>query len=117
MTLRHGDIVLVPFPFTNLRATKRRPALVVSSTSYNSGGRDVIVAAMTSNLANTANSVLVKGRDLVEGKLAADSRVKVDKLATVETGLVRRTVGRLRPGLLSQVYKELLAILPAEARA
>ncbi|HUR60879.1 MAG TPA: type II toxin-antitoxin system PemK/MazF family toxin [Candidatus Thermoplasmatota archaeon] len=116
MKLSHGDVVLVPFPFSNLKAAKNRPALVLSLAEYNASSRDVILAAMTSNLGNAANSVLVQGRDMAEGKLVADSRVKVDKLVTVEKGVIRKRVGRLRPGPLIQVYKELLALLPDEAR-
>lgn len=43
-----GDIVLVPFPFTNQRTTKKRPAVVVSSTAYNTARPDLIVLAITS---------------------------------------------------------------------
>ncbi|MDX2130352.1 MAG: type II toxin-antitoxin system PemK/MazF family toxin [Chloroherpetonaceae bacterium] len=44
-----GDIVLVPFPFTDLSAIKRRPALILSPETYNQSG-DVVIAFITSNL-------------------------------------------------------------------
>ena len=47
---KQWDIVLVPFPFTNLKQTKKRPGLVVSPDQYNSEGSDVIIAFMTSKL-------------------------------------------------------------------
>jgi mRNA interferase MazF len=43
-----GDIVLVPFPFTDQTAAKRRPAIVVSSAAYHRDRRDVILMAVTS---------------------------------------------------------------------
>jgi mRNA interferase MazF len=46
---RRGDIVLVAFIFSDASGTKVRPALVVSSSAYHRGRRDVIVAAITSN--------------------------------------------------------------------
>jgi mRNA interferase MazF len=49
MTFNRWDIVLLPFPFTNLKAVKKRPALVVSPEKYNSGS-DLLVMFMTSNL-------------------------------------------------------------------
>ena len=43
-----GDIVLVPFPFTDQSATKRRPAVVVSTERYNQERPDLIIMAVTS---------------------------------------------------------------------
>jgi mRNA interferase MazF len=45
-----GDIILVPFPFTDQSTTKKRPAVVVSSSEYNQKRPDVILAAVTSKL-------------------------------------------------------------------
>jgi mRNA-degrading endonuclease toxin of MazEF toxin-antitoxin module len=45
-----GDVVLVPFPFTDLSAVKQRPALVLSPDRLNKGRIDVIVAAITSQI-------------------------------------------------------------------
>ena len=42
-----GDIVLVPFPFTDHSATKKRPAVIVSSAAYHRGRRDLIIMAVT----------------------------------------------------------------------
>ena len=49
MTYDRWDIVLLPFPFTNLKTTKKRPALVISPKEYNSGP-DLLVMFVTSNL-------------------------------------------------------------------
>jgi len=45
---KQGDIVLVPVPFTDLSAQKRRPVIVISTNQYNQQNADVIVVAMTS---------------------------------------------------------------------
>jgi len=49
---RRGDIVLVPFPFTDLSSSKRRPALVISPDAFNDQTADLVVAAITSQLTN-----------------------------------------------------------------
>ncbi len=43
-----GDVVLVPFPFTDQTGTKKRPAVIVSSAAYNAARRDVVIMAVTS---------------------------------------------------------------------
>jgi mRNA interferase MazF len=46
----YGDIVLVPFPFTDQSATKKRPAVIVSSDTYNRKRPDIIIMAVTSQM-------------------------------------------------------------------
>jgi mRNA interferase MazF len=46
MSFEFGDVVLVPFPFTNQAASKKRPAVVVSSHAYNTARLDVVVMAI-----------------------------------------------------------------------
>jgi mRNA interferase MazF len=49
-TYRRGDVVLVPFPFTDLSSAKQQPALVVSADAFNLTREDVLVAAITSQV-------------------------------------------------------------------
>jgi mRNA interferase MazF len=50
MPFDFGDVVLVPFPFTSQRASKKRPAVVVSNRTYSADRPDLIVMAVTSQL-------------------------------------------------------------------
>jgi PemK-like, MazF-like toxin of type II toxin-antitoxin system len=45
-----GDVVLVPFPFTDQSGIKRRPAVIVSSAQYQSQRRDPVIMAITSQI-------------------------------------------------------------------
>lgn len=45
-----GDVVLVPFPFTDQSGTKKRPAVIISSSGYNAGRRDLVIMAITSQV-------------------------------------------------------------------
>jgi mRNA interferase MazF len=49
-TYKFGDVVLVPFPFTDQTTTKKRPTIVVSSQDYNSARPDLIVIAVSSQI-------------------------------------------------------------------
>lgn len=42
-----GDVVLVPFPFTNQISAKKRPAVIVSSSAYNRERPDIVLMAIT----------------------------------------------------------------------
>lgn len=103
--LQPGDVVLVPFPYTDLSAAKQRPALVLSNAGFNAGP-DVIVCAMTSNVADSAHSVLVGPQDLESGALKVASRVKVAKVVTLERSVVRKRFGRLNARAFAQVMRE-----------
>jgi mRNA interferase MazF len=58
-----GDIVLVPFPFTDQSATKKRPAVVISSAAYNAERPDLIIMAVTSQIrpTSTIGEVAIQG--------------------------------------------------------
>ena len=50
MAYKRGDVLLVPFPFSDLNATKVRPAIVISGSAYQRSEPDVMLAAITSNV-------------------------------------------------------------------
>ena len=56
--LKQRDIILVPFPFTDLTNSKRRPALIISNNKFNKESGDVIVCAITSNISD--DSILIQ---------------------------------------------------------
>ena len=55
-----GDIILVPFPFTDQTTTKKRPAVIISSITYNTERPDLIIMAVTSQLKPTRSISLTK---------------------------------------------------------
>jgi len=89
-----ADVVLVPFPFTDQTATKKRPAVVVSSEAYHQQGPDIILMAITSQFrpASTVGEIVVQHWQ--SAGLIKPSVLK-PLLATIEKGLVIRTMGKL----------------------
>jgi len=53
MTYKQWDIILIPFPFTNLRGLKKLPALIISPDNFNNNESDLIFAFLTSNISTT----------------------------------------------------------------
>lgn len=90
---RFGDVVLVPFPFTDQSSTKKRPAVVVSSEAYHAERSDLILAAVTSQAASNRFGEVTIGAWQRAG-LLKPSVVK-PVLTTLEPRLVERTLGRL----------------------
>ena len=105
-----GDLVLVPFPFTDQTATKRRPAVVVSSHAYHRERPDLIILAVTSQArpqAALGEAVVTKWK---EAGLLRPSVLK-PVVATIERGLVLRKLGRLADedrAALRKVLEEIL---------
>lgn len=90
-----GDIVLVPFPFTDQSTTKRRPAVVVSSAAYNRERPDLILMAVTSQLRPAAGIGEVTVREWQAAGLLKPSAIKL-VITTAERGLVIKQLGRLK---------------------
>lgn len=88
-----GDIVVVPFPFTDRRATKRRPALVCSSLEFNRTSRHVVLAMITT-ATHTHWPGDVPIRDEATSGLPAPSVVRW-KLFTLDASLILRRAGAL----------------------
>jgi len=89
-----GDVVLVPFPFTDQTGTKRRPAVVVSATGYNISRQDVVIMAITSQV----RTPLGYGEAMVSDWQAAGlikSSVLKPVFTTIDQPLVLRVLGRL----------------------
>jgi mRNA interferase MazF len=93
-TQQFGDLVLVPFPFTDGSAAKQRPAVVVSSAAYNTQRPDLIVMAVTSQFKLSA---VVGEVEIIEWQKAGLLKPSVVKpvIATLEKNLVRKQLGAL----------------------
>ncbi len=105
-----GDIVLVPFPFTDQTTTKKRPAVVVNSDAYNRQRPDIIIMAVTSQMrsADYFGDVIVS--DWKQAGLLKPSVIK-PIFTTVEKGLVLKKLGRIVGEDRSALQKELQTIL------
>jgi mRNA interferase MazF len=89
-----GEVLLVPFPFTDQSGMKKRPAVVISSNAYNASRRDLVIMAITSQV----RQPLGFGEALVtEWQAAGLIKASVLKpvVTTIEQSLVIRTMGSL----------------------
>jgi mRNA interferase MazF len=105
-----GDVVLVPFPFTNQAAAKRRPGVVVSSHAYNRAKPDVVLMAITSQFRPLPNIGEVWiGQWQAAGLLKASAIKPV--FATIEQRLVMRRLGTLAAADQSDLKNAIRAVI------
>jgi mRNA interferase MazF len=88
-----GDVVLVPFPYTDQTGSKKRPAVVVSSAVYHRERSDVILMAVTSQARTLAGVGEIPILEWQESGLLDPSILK-PILLTLERSLVLRKLGR-----------------------
>jgi mRNA interferase MazF len=105
------DIVLVPVPFTDLSAKKRRPVLVLSSNDYNRKSPDILVAAITSNLSTGFHGVIIDPADLDKGVLPVRSLIRADKIYTLSQSIIVKTFGMVSIAKLLEVFTALDSVL------
>lgn len=108
---KFGDVILVPFPFTNQTTSKKRPAVVVNSDIYQSQYADLIIMAITSQnkLMSGVGEVIVT--EWSNAGLVKPSVIK-PVIATIEKGLIIRKLGKLENGdrqVLKNALSEILA--------
>ena len=106
-----GEIVLLDFPYTNLRGSKLRPAIIVGITDINS---DLIVAYVTSEVENyiwSEYAVSINQSNLHEGTIKHDSIIRCDKLITINPDrIARNNVALLKKSKISEVLRKIANI-------
>ena len=111
MPVKQGSIVLVDFSYSNLKETKYRPALVISSSKYNETAIDVVVLRVTSrSRGGVWESEIIKD-DLAEGTINIEpSYVKVDSIYAVEKEIIRKIVAQLKEEKIKEIKTQLLEL-------
>ena len=105
-----GDLLLIPFPFTDLSATKRRPVLALTASDR---WGDFIALPVTSR-PQTEHAVSLTAVNLISGSLPVASWIRTDRIVTLNSSLVVRVIGRVSENAVSAAVAQLIAyIAPA----
>lgn len=99
-----GQVVVVPFPFSNLKSKKRRPALVLAEVS--GPYQEVVLCEITAKASEVA--IQITKSDFEKGELDHPiSYVKPDRLFTAEPTLIKRSVGKLNSSKMKEIMDQL----------
>jgi len=107
-TFVKGEVVVLPFPFSDLTTSKRRPAFVVAPLS----GDDVILCMITSQMSSSdPYAIPITDGDFVTGTLKRDSLVRPARLFTADSNIVEYSAGRLSSDKVDEVIEALITII------
>jgi len=107
MRVQQKEIVLLPYPFSDLEGTKVRPALIVSNNFFNKKSDDCIMIPLTTLIKDEPYSIIITQKDLSSGKLLKPSRIRADKIFTVEKNLIIMKIGIINNKILDKIKLEI----------
>ena len=102
-----GDVVVVPFPFSDLTAAKRRPALVIAELS----GDDLILCQITSNKIMDSYSIELNDNNFESGNLNKTSNIRPNRIFTADKKILLYKVGHLKNEKISETIDKIISIL------
>jgi mRNA interferase MazF len=104
-----GDVVVVPFPFSDLSAAKRRPALVIAALT----GDDVLLCQITSKATADNYALPLTPKDFASGNLRQDSHIRPNRIFTADTNIVLYRAGVIQPDKVHEVIDKIIQIITA----
>lgn len=109
--IRPGSVVAIPFPYSNLKKAKLRPALVLAKIKYG----DLVVCQITSKPYSNNEAIKLEATDIEEGGLPVVSYVRPDKLMTLHKSICLGVSAYISEEFLEAVIKESCKTLQGEA--
>jgi len=101
-----GDIVVIPFPFSDLSGSKNRPTLVLSDLP----GEDIILCQVTSN-GNDPYAIQIDNKSFASGSLPVLSYVRPTRIFTADKNIIVRKAGTINKELHQIIVDRLCEIL------
>ena len=102
-----GDIVVIPFPFSDLSLAKRRPALVIADLS----GDDIILCQITSQNISDKYAITLEGKDFQSGSLKKKSNIRPNRIFTADNHIILYKIGQVKNDKLDEVIKKIIHII------
>ncbi|MCF8095624.1 MAG: type II toxin-antitoxin system PemK/MazF family toxin [Desulfobacteraceae bacterium] len=103
MNVKPGDIVSIPFPYTDLSTRKRRPVLVLTIPD----NRGDFISLPVTSVPTEEAAVCIKTDSLSQGNLPKTSWARYDKVFTLSTSSIKRKYGTLRDEIVEQIKDNL----------
>lgn len=105
-----GDVVVVPFPFSDLTQAKRRPALIIADIE----GDDYILCQITSKGIKDKYSISLEDVDFDDGSLKQSSNVRPNRIFTADRNIILYRIGRIRQKKFDEIIRKIVDILQTD---
>ena len=102
-----GDIIVIPFPFSDLSENKRRPALVLADLP----GDDIILCQITSQNSEDIDALSLIRRDFESGSLNRPSYIRPNRIFTADKAIILYRIGRIKSSKYLEVRRKITHIL------
>lgn len=102
-----GNVVVIPFPFSDLSATKRRPALVLA----NLAGNDILLCQITSQCPDEKYAVSLKITDFTSGSLPVNSYIRPARIFTADKNIILKNAGIVSNEIINKTIENIINIL------
>jgi mRNA interferase MazF len=102
-----GDVVVVPFPFSDLTQAKRRPALVIAKLE----GDDLILCQITSQRIGDRYAISIDANDFTSGSLKQRSNVRPNRIFTADRRIILYRAGKLKHEKINEIVERVIEIL------
>lgn len=101
-----GDVVVLPFPYTDLSSVKKRPALVIATLR----GNNVVLAQITTSQRGDEDLVSLLKKDFASGFLKCDSFIMTSLIFTADSSKVEYKAGKIKQEKIKEVQNRLCEI-------
>jgi mRNA interferase MazF len=101
-----GDVVVIPFPFSDLSGNKRRPALVLATLP----GNDIILCQITSRNRKDKFTLALSLADFISGSLPVESYIRPNRIFTADKTIIVRKAGIIKKNVMNTVTETLVEL-------
>ena len=110
MIVNQKEIVLLPYPFSDQEGSKVRPAIAISSNDFNKKCQDCIMVPLTTVIKDEPFSILINQNNLESGNLLKQSRIRLDKIFSINKNLIITKIGRINNKSFEKIKEDLITI-------
>ena len=102
-----GDVVVLPFPYTDFSSVKKRPAVVIATLK----GDNIILSQITTNQRNDEDLISLTKKDFDSGSLSSDSFIMTSLIFTTDISQIEYRVGKLKQEKIKEVQNKLIEVI------